>query len=60
MDYANSNGGRKLETLHPVFEIMGKQYMSITTLIADIERINLGENISSLSQSRDEIISALN
>jgi toxin CcdB len=55
----NNYGGKKLETLHPVFEIMGKQYLSITTLIAGIERTNLGENIASLSQSRNEIISAL-
>ncbi len=55
----NNYSGEKLKTLHPVFEIMGKQYLSITTLIAGIERSNLGEKISSLSESRDEIISAL-
>lgn len=55
----NGYRGDKLKILHPVFEIMGKQYLSITTLIAGIERGDLGENIFSLAKSRDDIISAL-
>ena len=55
----NKYSGEKLTTLHPVFEITGKQYLAITTLIAGIERSNLNKKISSLSESRDEIISAL-
>jgi len=51
--------GNMLKTIHPTFEILGKQYLSITTLIAGIDRNSLGENISSLTESRDEIISAL-
>ena len=52
-------GENKLKILNPTFVILGKQYLSITTLIAGIDRNNLGEHISSLSESRDEIISAL-
>ncbi|NOZ54948.1 MAG: plasmid maintenance protein CcdB [Gammaproteobacteria bacterium] len=55
----NNYGGNKLRTLHPIFLILEKQYLSITTLIAGVDRNTLGENIFSLSESRDEIISAL-
>lgn len=48
-----------LENLHPTFEISGKQYLAMTTLIAGIDRSTLGGNITSLANSRDEIISSI-
>ncbi|MCF6319968.1 MAG: CcdB family protein [Proteobacteria bacterium] len=51
--------GTKLRTLHPVLVVAGKKYLSMATLIAGIDRSSLGDKISSLSESRDEIISSL-
>ncbi len=56
---AKNYNGNNLRTLHPIFVVSGKQYITMTTLIAGVDRSNLGENISSLSDSRDDIISAL-
>ncbi len=56
---ANNYSGTQLGKLHPAFEIAGKQYLSMTTLIAGIDRKHLGEKVSSLAESHDEIISSL-
>jgi toxin CcdB len=51
--------GSQLRNLHPIFEISGKQYLAMTTLVAGIDRRTLGGNITSLSNSRDVIISSI-
>jgi toxin CcdB len=54
-DYA----GKPLSNLHPLFKISGKKYIGMTTLIASVDKIILGDKITSLSHHRDQIISAL-
>lgn len=56
---ANSYTGNQISNLHPIFKIEGRRYLSMTTLIAGIDRSSLGEKVSSLVESRDEIISSL-
>ncbi|MBA3756532.1 MAG: CcdB family protein [Nitrosomonas sp.] len=51
--------GKPLSNLHPSFEIFGKEYIGMTTLIAGVDKNILGDKITSLSQNRDLIISAL-
>ena len=55
----NSYTGSRISNLHPIFEIKGRRYFSMTTLIAGIDRSSLGEKVLSLVESRDEIISSL-
>lgn len=55
----NDYTGAKLKYLHPIFEISGKLYLAMTTLIAGIDRGSLGEKITSLAKSRDEFISSI-
>ncbi len=56
---AKNYTGNQLNNLHPIFEVSGKQYLSMTTLIAGIDRSSLGEKDCSLAEFRDEIISSL-
>jgi len=56
---ANNYTGNQIKNLHPTFELSGKRYLSMTTLIAGIDRSSLGEKVFSLVESRDEIISSL-
>ena len=54
-DYA----GKPLSNLHQLFKISGKKYIGMTTLIASIDKNILGDKTTSLSQHRDQIVSAL-
>ncbi len=55
----SNHPGSQLETLHPEFKILGKKYIALTTLIAGIDRKALGDCITSFSDNRDDIISAI-
>ncbi|MCP5322331.1 MAG: CcdB family protein [Pseudomonadales bacterium] len=51
--------GKILETLTPVFEIEGKQYVMVTPQLAGVPKKMLGAKAIDLSSKRDEIIAAL-
>ena len=51
--------GKPLSNLHPSFKIFGREYIGMTTLIAGVDKSILGDKAASLSQNRDQIISAL-
>ncbi len=55
----NNHGESQLKTLHPEVNISGQRYLAMTTLLAGIDRASLGDCIASLSESRDEFISAI-
>jgi len=55
----NDHAGTQLKILHPEFDISGQKYLAMTTLIAGIDRVSLGSHITSLADSRDEFISAI-
>lgn len=51
--------GSVLKTLTPTFVIDGKTYVMVTPQLAGISRKQLGTQVATISDRRDEIIAAL-
>jgi toxin CcdB len=53
------SGGRPVEDLHPVFEIMGERFVLMTHALASVPKRELKRSIASLNDHHDEIARAL-
>jgi toxin CcdB len=51
--------GRRVERLHPMFEVAGQQVVMATHLMAAIQRRSAGAQVTTLADQRDTIISAI-
>ncbi len=51
--------GKALTRLMPLFKVKGKEVVAVTPQMAGIARRELGDLVGNLSQSRQEIVAAL-
>jgi toxin CcdB len=51
--------GRRAERLHPTFDVLGRQVVMATHLMAAVHRRSLGAQVSSLADQRYTIINAI-
>lgn len=56
---ASAMKGRIINTLMPVFEVEGKQYVMLTPQLAGIGNKQMGAKIADLAPQREAIIAAL-
>lgn len=56
---ASAMKGKIVDTLMPVFEIGGKQYVMLTPQLAGIGNKQMGAKVADLAQRRDAIVAAL-
>ena len=56
---ASAMKGKLVRTLMPVFQIDGKSYAMLTPQLAGIEKKQMGSEVASLAEHRNEIIAAL-
>ncbi len=56
---ASAMKGKIIDTLMPVFEIGGKQYVMLTPQLAGIDKKQMGAKVADLAHQRDAIVAAL-
>jgi toxin CcdB len=56
---ASAMTGKPIETLMPVLEVAGRHYVMLTPQLAGIDGKQVGARVGALTQSRAQIIAAL-
>lgn len=56
---ASAMKGKIINTLMPIFEVEGKQYVMLTPQLAGIANKQMGARVADLAHQRDAIVAAL-